>query len=91
MLNSLHPTPAVGGRPRKQALDLIKEIEQNKRGLYASPIGLFNSETSEFAVAIRSCLIRQNEMYLYGGCGIVKDSDSNKEWIETQTKMKNFL
>ena len=91
ILEDLHPTPAVGGRPKSKALELIKEIEKNNRALYAAPIGFFNSKKSEFAVGIRSALINDNQMFLYGGCGIVKDSDPDKEWIETQTKMKNFL
>ncbi len=91
ILEDLHPTPAVGGRPKSKALELIKEIEKDNRALYAAPIGFFNSNKSEFAVGIRSALINDNQMFLYGGCGIVKDSDPDKEWIETQTKMKNFL
>lgn len=91
LIKNLHPTPAVGGRPKEEALKLILEIEGQKRGLYASPIGILSKNLTEIAVGIRSALIHDKEMYLYGGCGIVKESIPEKEWNETQEKMKNFI
>lgn len=91
LIESLHPTPAVGGRPKDEALKLIFEIEEQKRGLYAAPIGILSKNLTEIAVGIRSALIHDKEMYLYGGCGIVKESIPEKEWYETQEKMKNFI
>ena len=91
ILNKLHPTPAVGGRPRELALKIIQEIEEEDRGLYAAPIGVLNSSYTNYCVGIRSCLIKENQMFVYGGCGIVKESDAKKEWQEIKNKMKNFI
>lgn len=88
----LHPTPAVGGYPRKKAIPHINEIETINRGWYAGPIGWFNFKGSgEFAVAIRSALLHHNMGQLFAGCGIVADSDPDKEWMETELKLKPVL
>ena len=92
VLKNLHPTPAVGGFPRTKALDFIEKEELFTRGWYASPIGWINSHgTGEFYVGIRSGLIEQNTAHFYAGCGIVKDSDPEKEWLETELKFKPMV
>ncbi|TVR31237.1 MAG: isochorismate synthase [Balneolaceae bacterium] len=92
LINEMHPTPAVGGYPRKEAVSHIHEIEQMDRGWYAAPVGWFNLNGSgEFAVAIRSALINKNRATLYAGCGIVADSDPEKEWNETLLKFKPMM
>ena len=87
ILNALHPTPAVGGHPRKAALDYLASSEPFSRGLYASPIGYKTEKSAEFAVGIRSCLIRKEKAYLFAGAGIVEGSDPQKEWEETEQKL----
>lgn len=92
VLKDLHPTPAVGGFPRSEALRFIKEEENFNRGWYASPIGWINSHgVGEFYVAIRSGLIDDHHAHLYAGCGIVEDSDPEKEWIETELKLQPMI
>ncbi len=91
ILSKLHPTPAVAGLPRNKSMQSICEIEKEKRKLYASATGYFSCERSEFAVAIRCALIKKNTLRVYGGCGIVKGSQPQKEWDETKNKMKNFI
>lgn len=92
LIRELHPTPAVGGFPREDAVSHIHEIEQLDRGWYAAPIGWFNlNGCGEFAVAIRSALLHQNKATLYAGCGIVADSDPEKEWNETLLKFKPMM
>lgn len=87
VLKTLHPTPAVGGFPREEAVSFIKNIENFDRGWYAAPIGWINaSGNGEFIVAIRSGLIKNNEVRFFAGCGIVEDSDPEKEWEETNLK-----
>lgn len=90
IIRKLHPTPAVGGLPQREALEFIRENEPFHRGLYAAPIGLVDAKSSEFAVGIRSALIKGNEVTLFGGAGIVLESDAKEEWVETENKMKNF-
>ena len=54
ILNALHPTAAVCGLPRKDAMEWIKKCESFSRGFYAGPFGYISAQQSEFAVAIRS-------------------------------------
>jgi len=91
ILNCLHPTPAVGGSPKKMAMELIKNLERFDRGLYASPIGYLSYNKSEIAVGIRSALFNKSNLHVFGGAGIVPGSEGPKEWIETQSKMKHFI
>ncbi|MEQ9308716.1 MAG: isochorismate synthase [Balneolaceae bacterium] len=92
VLRTLHPTPAVGGFPRENAVTFIKENEDFDRGWYASPFGWINAHgNGEFVVAIRSGLIKNDEVHFFAGCGIVEDSDPEKEWEETNLKFIPML
>jgi len=92
VVEALHPTPAVGGVPRKRALRLIGELEPFSRGWYASPVGWLAPEGGgRFAVALRCAVTRGRETRLYAGAGIVADSDPEKEWEETLLKLRPVL
>jgi len=92
LIESLHPTPAVGGFPKEQAVRHITSIEGVDRGWYAGPVGWFNlSGNGEFAVAIRSALVNGSHARLYAGSGIVRDSDPEREWQETIIKLRPML
>ena len=86
LLNSIHPTPALCGMPQRAASQLIKELEPFDRGLYGGAIGWSSADSSEWIVAIRSCLLKGTTAYLYAGTGIVKGSDPEKEWEELNHK-----
>ncbi len=88
LLEVLHPTAAIGGKPRKAALDFIAKNEPFERGWYASPIGYAFDDEAEFAVAIRSALIKSGQMHLFAGTGIVEGSDAAKEWHELEHKIE---
>lgn len=88
----LHPTPAVGGAPRDEALALIRRLESFDRGWYAAPVGWVDKEgNGEFAVAIRSALLRGREASLFAGCGIMGDSDPEAEFQESRYKLRPML
>ncbi|MBB6453405.1 menaquinone-specific isochorismate synthase [Salirhabdus euzebyi] len=92
VVKRLHPTPAMGGVPREKALQFIREDEDLERGWYSAPIGWMDaSGNGEFAVAIRSGLVKANEASLFAGCGIVKDSSPEKEYQETEIKFQPML
>jgi menaquinone-specific isochorismate synthase len=87
ILESLHPTPAVGGFPEKSVLPILKDVEPFNRGWYAAPVGWTGADSATFAVAIRSALILKNKIYLYSGAGIVDGSSHEKEWDELENKI----
>ena len=85
----LHPTPAVGGEPRDIALALIDEHEGFDRGWYAGPIGWLGADgDGEFMVALRSGIVDRTRATLFAGCGIVADSDPEREWEESRMKLR---
>jgi menaquinone-specific isochorismate synthase len=87
----LHPTPALGGLPKEAALSFLSQIEPFHRGWYGGPFGMVSPRETDMAVAIRSALIRGNEMHLFAGAGIVKNSDPRKEWEELDRKIHHYL
>jgi menaquinone-specific isochorismate synthase len=91
LIKLLHPTPAVGGLPWNEAKKKISELEPYARGKYAAPIGIIGSDYTELAVGIRSALIENQSLTLFGGAGIVKGSIAEDEWSETGVKMNPFL
>lgn len=87
LIDRLHPTPALGGYPKEEALDFIENKEFGTRGLYGAPVGYIDVyDDCEFIVAIRSMLIKEQQATLYAGCGIVKNSDPDSEVAETAVK-----
>lgn len=92
VMADLHPTPAVGGFPRQEALEAIRTTEKMDRGWYAGPLGWINaSGEGEFAVALRSGLINGGQATLFAGCGIVSDSDPQAEYAESCLKFEAML
>ena len=88
----LHPTPAIGGEPRQEALELIEELEGIDRGWYTGPMGWMDAaEDGEFCVGLRSALLRDREAHLFAGCGIVADSDPAAELQESELKFEALL
>jgi isochorismate synthase len=89
LLERLHPTPAVGGAPREEALAFIREHEGWDRGWYAAPVGWMDaSGDGEFAVALRSALMDGDRATLFAGCGIVADSVPDNEYAESELKLR---
>lgn len=85
----LHPTPAVGGAPRDDALAFIRAHEGWDRGWYAAPVGWMDAGgDGEFAVALRSALLDGEDATLFAGCGIMGDSDAAAEYAESELKLR---
>jgi menaquinone-specific isochorismate synthase len=87
---AFHPTPAVGGHPQEQILEHLRQSEPFDRGWYAAPIGWMNKTNADFAVGIRSALVNRNHLHIFAGAGIVRQSNAQMEWTETEKKMDNF-
>lgn len=87
MLGLLHPTSAVCGMPRKEALTFLKKEEGWDRNFYAGflgPVGI-EQETSIY-VNLRTASLYQTHALLYAGAGVTEDSVPEKEWEETELK-----
>ncbi|MFC4075926.1 isochorismate synthase [Salinithrix halophila] len=92
MVKRLHPTPALGGFPQEAAVVKIREAEAMDRGWYAGPVGWLDAHgNGEFSVAIRSGLLRGKRGSLFAGCGIVGESNPEKEYEETRMKFRPML
>jgi len=92
LVRALHPTPAVGGHPRADALALIDELEELDRGRYAGAVGWVDADgNGRWAVALRCAQISGSSARLYAGVGVVRDSDPDAELAETQAKFAAML
>lgn len=91
IVEQLHPTPAVGGTPRREALNFLQNTEAFDRGWYAAPVGWVNAHAAEFAVAIRSALVSEHFVHIFSGAGIVAGSEVQKEWQEIELKIAPLL
>ncbi|MBF0570235.1 MAG: isochorismate synthase [Candidatus Omnitrophica bacterium] len=91
ILQSLHPTPALGGVPRKHAMVIIRKLEGFSRGWYGAPIGYVGLDWAEFVVGIRSGLACRKKLSVFAGAGIVQGSEAKSEWDEVENKISNFI
>lgn len=100
VIETLHPTPAVCGLPKKKSKAFIMENENYDRTFYTGFLGELNSSfsgnsiSSDLFVNLRSMQIQENKAILYMGCGITRESMPEKEWEESVNKsmtMKKVL
>ncbi|MBW2465015.1 MAG: isochorismate synthase [Deltaproteobacteria bacterium] len=88
----LHPTPAVGGVPRNEAIEWIVSHEDAPRGWYSGPVGWIDGAGGgELSVALRSGLLVGERAYLWAGGGIVRDSLPGAEYDEASVKLSALL
>ena len=92
VINALHPTSAVCGMPLEKARNFIIENEKYNRKYYSGFLGEFQiQEQTNLFVNLRCCDIKNDITTIYVGCGITKDSQADKEFIETENKAKTIL
>lgn len=95
---SIFPAGTVTGAPKVRAMELIAELEQEKRGVYAGAVGYFGygrvdvegnegEGAMDTCIALRTMLVKDGTAYLQAGGGIVFDSDPYEEWVETMNKL----
>jgi anthranilate synthase, component I (EC 4.1.3.27) len=88
-LKSTLPAGTVSGAPKIRAMKRIYELEKEKRGIYAGAIGYLSaSGDMDFAIAIRTMIIKNQKAYVQAGAGIVYDSVPENEYYETINKAK---
>jgi anthranilate synthase component I len=86
-LKSCFPRGTVSGAPKVRALELLSKLEPEQRGIYAGAVGFFDDRGGmDTAIAIRSALIKDGEIHINAGAGIVYDSEPEFEYQETINK-----
>jgi len=86
------PAGTVSGAPKIRAMEIIDELEKNKRKLYAGGIGYFTpNKEFDTCIALRTALIKKDKFFVQSGAGIVADSVPEKEYQETVNKAKALL
>ena len=92
ILAKLHPSAAVCGTPTNSANEIISSLEGISRGRYAGPVGWIDARgDGELGIALRCGEITQNSIRLFAGCGIVAESDPEKELAESQVKFTPMI
>ena len=87
ILMSGFPAGTVSGAPKIRAMEIINELEPDARGVYAGCVGYFSANGDmETCIALRTAIIKNQEMYVQAGAGIVADSIPEKEYEETLNK-----
>lgn len=92
VLTSCLPAGTVSGAPKIRAMQIINDLEQSKRGVYAGAIGYISvNGNMDLALAIRTMIVKDNKAYVQAGAGIVYDSVAQSEYEETLNKAKALL
>lgn len=92
VLKAAHPAGTLSGAPKIRAMEIIDELEPVKRGIYAGAVGYLGwDDQMDMAIAIRTAVIKDNQMYVQAGAGIVADSVPANEWDETMNKARALL
>ena len=86
------PAGTVSGAPKVRAMQIIDELEPEKRGFYAGCIGYFAANGSlDTCIALRTALVKDGAMYVQAGAGIVADSDPEAEYQESLSKARALV
>ncbi len=86
------PAGTVSGAPKVRAMEIIAELEPDRRGVYAGCIGYFGANgTMDTAIAIRTAVIKDGVMHVQAGAGIVYDSDPQSEYRECLAKARGMI
>ncbi len=89
---SAFPAGTVSGAPKIRAMQIISELEPDKRGLYAGAIGYFGYNGNlDTCIVIRTIVMQGNKVFINAGAGIVADSDPEMEYQETLNKARAML
>ena len=81
------PAGTVSGAPKVRAMEIIDELEDEKRGIYAGAVGYISAGGEmDTAIALRTAVLKDKTLHVRAGAGIVLDSDPEAEWMETRHK-----
>jgi anthranilate synthase component 1 len=86
------PAGTLSGAPKIRAMEIIDEVEPVKRGIFGGAVGYLGWHGEmDMSIAIRTCVIRENKVYVQAGAGLVVDSNPESEWNETQIKARAVI
>jgi isochorismate synthase len=92
LVEALHPTPAVAGQPKADAIRFIKGLEPHDREYYTGFLGPIDRDRKiDLFVNLRCMKMTPESLSLYVGGGITLDSDPSDEWDETRWKVESLL
>jgi anthranilate synthase component 1 len=87
VLRATFPAGTVSGAPKIRAMEIIDELEPVKRGVYSGAVGYLSwSGNMDTAIAIRTAVVKQGQLHIQAGAGVVADSVPELEWKETMNK-----
>jgi anthranilate synthase component 1 len=91
-IRAIFPAGTVSGAPKIRAMEIIQELEEESRGPYAGALGYFSKNMcADFAITIRTLVVKGNDAYIQAGAGIVADSIPEREWFETEQKASALI
>ena len=83
------PAGTVSGAPKVRAMEIIDELEPEKRGVYGGAVGYFSADGDmDMCIALRTAVVKDDTLYVQAGGGVVYDSDPEAEWQETVNKAR---
>ena len=86
------PAGTVSGAPKIRAMEIIEELETERRGVYSGCIGYFGANGDlDTCIALRTAVIKDKVIYIQAGAGVVADSDPEAEFVETVNKAKGLV
>jgi anthranilate synthase component 1 len=86
------PAGTVSGAPKVRAMEIIDELEPERRGFYAGAVGYFGADGNmDTCIALRTALVKDGRMYVQAGGGVVADSDPEAEYQESCNKARALL
>ena len=92
VLAACFPAGTVSGAPKVRAMEIIEEIEPERRGPYAGSVGYLSySGNMDICITIRTLIIKDGKVYVQAGAGIVADSEPEREYVETMNKAKGMM
>ena len=92
VLRATFPAGTLSGAPKVRAMQIIDELEPERRGVYGGAVGYIGFDGNmDVAIAIRTIVARDGEMWLQAGAGLVEASDPDKEYEETVNKARAGL
>lgn len=92
ILSTFLPAGTLSGAPKIRAMEIIEELEEERRGLYGGAVGYFSfNGNMDMCIAIRTMIIKEGKVYMQAGAGIVADSIPEMEYEESHNKVRALV